>query len=261
MRVIDTPERKKISLEILDAVSAFCEKESLAYFLAYGTLLGAVRHKGYIPWDDDIDITMPRDDYERFYSLFKANPPLPYLDIISYRDKTSVYPFFKVVDKRTAVVETHVNPKYKSGVWIDIFPIDGEPNSNHIFKLNRINKLISDFAIANPNSATSTPRRLIKKLSFPIASQIDIYKMSKKLDEEAASIKTGNRVGVLICGAGERELVPRETMMAKTYLQFEDKQYAAPLYYDELLTRIYGRYMDFPPKSERVPHCCQAYWL
>ena len=128
---INLEELKKIQFDILKKVAAFCEKNKIKYYLGYGTLLGAVRHKGYIPWDDDIDIIMPRPDYLRFIEIFNKSTPSPELKVLShYIDKNHPYPFIKLINTKTKQV-SHSSIKYDMGVCIDIFPLDGLPKSIH----------------------------------------------------------------------------------------------------------------------------------
>ena len=107
MQKIEIDELKKIQLQILDDVVAFCDKEDLTYFLAYGTLIGAIRHNGYIPWDDDIDLVMPRDDYD--YFLRHYNESTKRYKVLDYEvDPKYLYPFGKVIDTETLLSLIHI---------------------------------------------------------------------------------------------------------------------------------------------------------
>ncbi|MBQ8445584.1 MAG: LicD family protein, partial [Opitutales bacterium] len=129
MREITHEELKQIQLGILDKVHEFCEKNGITYFLSSGTLIGAVRHKGYIPWDDDLDLYMPRADYDKFIKLFSANSPENTKLLSLETDKKYQYPFAKVIDDRTEMVETAVGESFKIGVYIDVFPVDSVPDN------------------------------------------------------------------------------------------------------------------------------------
>ena len=129
MKQINIEEIRKLQISILLYVHEFCKKNNIRYSLSGGTLLGAVRHKGYIPWDDDIDIMMPRPDYERFVNEFNENrKDVEYKVICSYNDSQFFQPFAKVVNTKTFLKETYKRPVAQMGVYIDVFPIDGLPN-------------------------------------------------------------------------------------------------------------------------------------
>ena len=132
MKEISFEESKKLELDILLAVADFCNKNNLTYFLAYGTLIGAIRHKGFIPWDDDIDIQMPREDYNKFIETFSHER----YKTIAPGTPLSKHSFVKVIDTETVKIEAH--KKYKKGflgVDIDIFPLDGTPSDENEYNL------------------------------------------------------------------------------------------------------------------------------
>ena len=112
MQKLSSDEIRQTELKILLEFSRFCENNYLSYQLAFGTALGAARHGGFIPWDDDIDVIMPREDYERFMRIYRPSKSGHYR-LTSYRDKSSVYHFAKLVDTTTLVYETYLNPKFK----------------------------------------------------------------------------------------------------------------------------------------------------
>lgn len=164
MHPIELDELKSIELDILLAFHDYCEQKGLSYMLYYGTLLGAVRHQGFIPWDDDIDVVMPRDDYEAFFRSFPCDSSFETIKLISYRDRSSIYPFIKLVDTRTEVVEDFVDPRYKTGVWIDIFPMDGLPEDDRPFKENRKAMRKYDFTVGDTTTGTTPFRCMAKRL-------------------------------------------------------------------------------------------------
>lgn len=262
MKRMTSEEQKRVELDILIAFDHFCREHSLRYQIAYGTLLGAVRHSGFIPWDDDIDVVMPRQDYESFYTLFPKQGQIEYLKLVSYRDKSSIYPFYKIIDTRTHVDELTVNPKYTTGAWIDIFPVDGLPADDAPFAINRKTQRYYDFVVANPKCGTTPLRRLIKACCYPIARHINVYKLADKLDQAASStpITPAADIGVVVWGFGSKERMPY-SMLESTELLFEGHSVFAPLHHDEILTRQYGDYMQLPPVEKRKPHICHCYWV
>ena len=122
MKKLTDKEVKQIELDILEYVHNFCEENGLKYIMNYGTLIGAVRHKGFIPWDDDIDISMPRADYEKLIASFPKNGRYKILDHRTSKDYFNN--FVKVIDTNTKIVDNRNDKTYESGLFIDIFPMD-----------------------------------------------------------------------------------------------------------------------------------------
>ena len=262
MKEISVSERKKLQLDILQKIDALCREQGFRYYLNSGTLLGAVRHKGYIPWDDDIDITMPRPDYEAFYRFFKENNTDDEMQLISYRDKTSIYPFFKMVNPKTIVIEHYIDPKYRTGAWVDIFPLDGvKKNDSEPFKLNAKAHAKYNVVVANPNYGTTKFRKLVKRILVPLYRKNDIYEIARNLDNQVAStpICPENDIALVVWSYGEQERMPYSILEA-TELEFEGKMFLAPRDWDQYLTSVYGQYMELPPVDQRETHFCTAYW-
>lgn len=134
LRELTVEEHKKIALDILIEIAKFCDENKISYYLAYGTLVGAVRHKGFIPWDDDIDIQMPRNDYEKFVRRFNAGHK--HLQVVSPTDNAAKHTFAKVIDTRTVKVENGINYKDNEylGIDVDVFPLDGQPDDEKEYK-------------------------------------------------------------------------------------------------------------------------------
>jgi lipopolysaccharide cholinephosphotransferase len=265
MRRMSLEEQKQAELEILIAIDEICRNCHLTYLLSGGTLLGAVRHKGFIPWDDDIDIAMPRPDYERFFDAFQSieiRERFPYYRLISYRDKSAIYPFFKVVDTRSLVIEKYVDKKYTTGVWVDIFPLDGLRDSDEPFDRNRKTMRKYDVLVANVNEGTSPIARFAKRVMKPFATGKDIYRVAKEFDESLAGcqIKEGCDVGEVMWCPKKSNRLPYK-YLHPIEMEFEGRQFMVSCLYECYLSNLYGDYMQLPPEKDRVPHPCEAYWL
>lgn len=254
MELLKIEETKKIQLNILRLVSEFCQKNNLSYFLCAGTMLGAVRHKGFIPWDDDIDIMMPREDYEKLIENFK----IPNLELYhqKYYPKYG-YPFLKIGDKRTFLKEDYIVYNNPIGISIDVFPIDGFPNSKdererHIRKLGFYKKLIFWKLYA-----LSTKMDFYKKIIFEIIRKIiPIKYVLHKMDKTAKkhSLKNSNEfAGLAVWGYGKKEICPRWIYNETAEFNFEGFRFKGLKNYDIYLKSLYGDYMQLPPKEERVP--------
>lgn len=254
-------EQKEIELDILKYVDSFCRAHSLQYMLTAGTLLGAVRHKGFIPWDDDIDIMMPRNDYEELFTLFNQEASGTNYRLISYRDKSSVYPFFKIVAIDTVVIEDFVDPQYKTGVWIDIFPIDGVDNKN-IYSYAKKAAFKHNVVVSNAENATTNFRRISKRFLKMLFRTSDPYKIASDLDEVASRtpVKSDKNIAIVVWGYGPQEEMPYKFLETKEF-EFEGNFFYGPVMYEDYLNQIYGDYLALPPEAERVPHAVKAYKL
>ena len=223
---------QKIDLDMCKEILKIFEKYKLRYYIIGGTFLGAIRHKGYIPWDDDMDIAMPRKDMEKFFEVAEKELPKNLKLITFENDKHYRYYLPRIVNLDTEIVEeryAHLNEK--SNIFIDIFPIDGTPNNKllrqiHYFKILFNRMLVSWYYIESiePNRKRSKMEKILIFLG-------KILPTKKMINPKKRLI---------------REIVPTEYFGKPTKYKFEDIYLTGPEKYDEYLTHMYGDYMKIP---------------
>lgn len=259
MRTVTSEELKNIMLDLLQKTADFCEKNNIRYFLCGGTLIGAIRHKGFIPWDDDIDIAMPRPDYDRFISMF--NQPGNYYQVIDMsNDKQYGFPYAKIHDTRTFVDELQYKKEH-FGIFIDIFPIDGVGEDEQVFRILRWRKILHTKK-ANYYQRTIT-KKIINTLGKFLLLPFSVHDIVKKMDSIARKYPFGSmpKAGAIINPYGTREIVDLSVFDSAVPKEFEGREYMVPVGYDTWLRSIYGDYMQLPPEDKRhSPHVCVAYW-
>lgn len=248
---------QKKQLEILIEVDRICRKHNIRYYLVGGTLLGAIRHKGFIPWDDDIDIAMVRKDYERFkeIALQEMNKKYFYqdLDTDPYYGNT----YAKIRINNTKYIEkVNSNNKAHCGIFIDIFPIDYY-NEKYKFTFKRI--LFYRMMLLLKTKTKIDANTLVKKI------ELLILKIAKTFYTKEKLIKKINQL-INKCSQGTSNMISYSTnyfnkthYLEKWYdevidLEFENHKFMGTKYYDEYLTYVYGDYMELPPIEKRVTH-------
>lgn len=256
MRKLRIEEMKVIQIEILEEFHSFCEKEGLRYSLGGGTLLGAVRHKGYIPWDDDIDIMMPRDDFERFAATFVSEKN-EILDLrrISYCREL----FLKVSRKGTIMTDL----SFKRSIWgvnIDVFAIDGCPDDYSSLK-ETLDKELKILASICPYYKAVGEHKVVWFIKYLIKRLLAVYPgdslhLKKTITDQASAypLVKARRAGVLLGGYGFREVIDSKVFESYSNYVFENRSFLAITDYDPYLKALYGDYMKLPPEEARVTH-------
>lgn len=274
MRRLSSDEIKAIELSIMKELDRICHEHGLTYSLAYGTALGAARHAGFIPWDDDIDVFMPRHDYERLYELHaKGALSEGRYRLCSYRDRSSIYQFFKLIDTRTVSYETFVGRSRPIGLWVDIFPLeptDGASKATlaHVQRRNARTGLLRSFAVADPTVGSSRPVIVAKRIVGPFARRFDLYRLAAKLDDNARSVSGGAATGAdpsscrrWLDVLGENRPLDGSLLFPTKPVAFEDAVFQGPARMDDYLTAQYGAWRVAPPVEERAVHFPEAYLL
>ncbi len=246
-----TGKRKKIwavELAILEKFDQVCKKHHLTYYAFYGTLLGAVRHQGFIPWDDDIDVAMFRDDYEKFQEIAPQEFSDPYFYQSSYTDHR-IWPLSKIRDSRTTAIEFN-DPDLNQGIFIDIFPLDDAPDGNSR-TLNNICRIQTTlwYTIVNPNAVYEglqqgkkyvlSPDILLDLLRMNVRQRFKEFEMFN-----LSHFGQSEFVNFIIYEMTNSHYRPlRKEWFRKTeYLPFENIMIPVPAEYDKILTHLYGDY-------------------
>ncbi len=247
-------------LEILVKFDEICREHGLHYSIAYGTLIGAVRHGGFIPWDDDVDVVMTRPEYERFYAMVQSGEiDLGERFVLSEdRGKKAFYPFLKLMDKTRPIKRW--SQKEVPYLFIDIFPLDGAPKDEKQLKKLRRKRLKYSAIMALARWAVPEHKWMLifRVLGFPFYLGATIYGMSRaarKAGELAQRTKYEESENCAVfCFDIEHWLMPCEAFAHFTELSFEGHIFQAVAAWDEWLTRCYGDYMTPPPPNKQMKH-------
>lgn len=250
-----TEKLRQTQIEILDYIDDFCNKHDIKYYIMFGSLLGAVRHKGFIPWDDDIDIAMDPVNYYRFKELMKTEKNDKYFYQSVETDKYYNLKFAKIRKNNTLAVESrNQDQKFHQGIWVDIFPMMPLPNDESDKKkmMNNI-KMINLMLEADLNDKTKYNKygrvgKVLSKIFRYIPRSIRNKIISKKFKK--------------ICfyeGEYDKYFCDTDSTFVSyfkktTKVSFEGKKYSAPADYDKVLTDLYGDYMTPPKEKDRKGH-------
>ena len=259
MKELTLQELKEIEFDILKVFDAFCKENNIKYFLAYGTLLGAVRYKKFIPWDDDVDSLIPRKDYDRMIKLFQDTER--YRLFAFEKNQNYRFPFAKLCDMTTYKDECGSDNGVKLGVDIDLFPLDAwddnfekaKKEAKHIKKNMRYLTLAKR---KKPDSVNPI-KRLIKGVMMFFCKMFGYkYFIKKILNASVKPEQKGrNYVGAKTwCVYGAKGIIPSEAFSDTIDIEFEGQMFPAPIGYDTYLTCLYGDYLPEPPKEKQKTH-------
>lgn len=265
MREISNKEQKEIMLEIMDNIHLYCVNNKIRYTLGYGTLLGAVRHNGYIPWDDDIDILMFRKDYEIFKEGFnrQENCPFKLVDRKINHDYFLLQP--KVIDTRTTLIDGIKNSE-QLGVWIDIFVIDYLSNDEATSNKMLDKSILYNLTIRSHYMSRTSPRSFLKKTIFNIMclfeGVIDLDKVLNKIEHKFVQTEYKNYCGAIVQNYPTKNSAWESAWFNEYELHdFECRKYYVVKEYDALLKKEYKDYWILPKENERVTHHSgKLYW-
>lgn len=253
---------KKTEHEILRHFKEVCEKEEISFFLSNGTLLGAVKYGGFIPWDDDIDVFVPRADYDRLMRIYQDSSR--YCLFSHERNSGYKFPFAKLCDMTTRKVETNIDNGVELGLDIDIFPLDAWDNAPEK-QVQLIGSLIRKLTFVKSARADSANRfkRFAKTIVLGLTRQCyrgyiqKIWTIARKNANDPNPVNLGC---VSWCIYGEREIIPADVFASTVEVDFEGDRYPAPVGYDRYLRSLYSDYTkDLPLDQQKTHHRYQAY--
>ncbi|HHW91057.1 MAG TPA: LicD family protein [Clostridiales bacterium] len=245
-----------VSYQILIDFDDFCAKHNLTYYMTYGTLIGAACHQDFIPWDDDIDVSMPREDYDRLLNELEKDLPA-HLSLHHFKNTESYHlNFAKIFNKNTIIIEKAGQFNYRiGGAYIDIFPIDGVGNSykTAVRKRKKL-LLLLPFISISYLKLDKKKRPLWKNAAIWFSKLFDTKKLQYRLEKIVKKNSFQESSYVAMCVGQYRlgEILPKEVYGTPVKLKFRDRYFNAPQDYDRYLSSIYGDYMRLPPEEKRI---------
>ena len=275
MKQMTLREVQLVSLDVMQEFHNFCVKNNIRYSLSGGSLLGAIRHNGFIPWDDDMDVQMPRNDFDKFITQYTSATGdfKLYCRELPQQVKQLGFPYARLCDMKRTFVDTANIPwnREKTGIWIDILPCDGMPSDEVEAKKHlRVNNILQEFAYwyalkfvpwSQVRAATSLKKKMkfiLKKIFsyFNCDNFFNLYcKYRKKYDYDQSDYFFAT------CHYNMKEWQPKKYMENFILHKFEDREFYIMTGYDSNLRSLYGDYMKEPPASNRAHHSFNInYW-
>ena len=252
---LDIDEIKEVELGVMDYIHNICKEKGINYSLAYGSLLGAVRHKGFIPWDDDLDIALKRDQYDKLYQAILEDNNSIYKVVSWENDSRYPYPFYRVYDSRTVYENNYIQNDIELGICVDVFPFDDYKDVNkEITKLDMYRRLsvYTLYGIRNKEAGIKNIVRYLMLVAFRLTR---VKTWNKKLNDCSKAPVDGEYIDYLMESKKYSTKVDAKALDEVVEYKFEDRVYNIPKDYDYILTTIYGSdYMEIPPLEKRIQH-------
>ena len=252
---LDIDEIKEVELGVMDYIHNICKEKGINYSLAYGSLLGAVRHKGFIPWDDDLDIALKRDEYDKLYQAILEDNNSIYKVVSWENDSRYPYPFYRVYDSRTVYENNYIQNDIELGICVDVFPFDDYKDVNkEITKLDMYRRLsvYTLYGIRNKEAGIKNIVRYLMLVAFRLTR---VKTWNKKLNDCSKASVDGEYIDYLMESKKYSTKLDVKALDEVVECKFEDRIYNIPKDYDHILTTIYGSdYMEIPPLEKRIQH-------
>ena len=252
---LDIDEIKEVELGVMDYIHNICREKGINYSLAYGSLLGAVRHRGFIPWDDDLDIALKRDQYDKLYQAILEDNNSIYKVISWENDSRYPYPFYRVYDSRTVYENNYIQNDIELGICVDVFPFDDYKDVNkEITKLDMYRRLsvYTLYGIRNKEAGIKNIIRYLMLVAFRLTR---VKTWNKKLNDCSKVPVNSEYIDYLMESKKYSTKIDAKALDQVVEFKFEDRVYNIPTDYDHILTTIYGAdYMEIPPIEKRIQH-------
>ena len=252
---LDIDEIKEVELGVMDYIHNICKEKGINYSLAYGSLLGAVRHKGFIPWDDDLDIALKRDEYDKLYQAILEDNNSIYKVVSWENDSRYPYPFYRVYDSRTVYENNYIQNDIELGICVDVFPFDDYKDVNkEITKLDMYRRL-SVYTLYGIRNKEAGIKNIIRYLMLVVFRLTRVKTWNKKLNDCSRVSVNSEYIDYLMESKKYSTKLDAKALDEVVEYKFEDRVYNIPKDYDHILTTIYGSdYMEIPPLEKRIQH-------
>ena len=254
-RKLDIDEIKEVELGVMDYIHNICKEKGINYSLAYGSLLGAVRHKGFIPWDDDLDIALKRDEYDKLYQAILEDNNSIYKVVSWENDSRYPYPFYRVYDSRTVYENNYIQNDIELGICVDVFPFDDYKDVNkEITKLDMYRRL-SVYTLYGIRNKEAGIKNIIRYLMLVVFRLTRVKSWNKKLNDCSKVPVNSEYIDYLMESKKYSTKIDAKALDEVVECKFEDRLYNIPKDYDHILTTIYGSdYVEIPPLEKRIQH-------